>query len=357
MVLMTSWRSVLIPPTTAVLEALTRLDSSALQILMVVDQKDKLLGTLTDGDIRRGIIHGVSMDAPVERIMQRSPTTAGPGESRERLLSIMRPLKLRQLPILDGAGRVIGLCTLDDLLTEEPQRDNWVVLMAGGQGQRLRPLTESTPKPLLKVGEKPLLETILEKFLVQNFRKFFISVNYKAEMIREHFGDGSRWGVEIRYIEEDGPLGTAGPLGLLPEVPELPMVVMNGDLLTDINFGAMLDFHREQGALATMGVREYDVQVQFGVVETEHGRITAINEKPVHRFLINGGVYVLSPAALGYVPKGQALDMPQLFNGLAQNGKHTVVFPIFESWLDIGRIEDLQRARSMFAAPDADRAF
>lgn len=334
------------------MEAVTTLDSSALQIILVVDADNRLLGTLTDGDVRRGIIRGVPLDAPVSSIMQKSPTTAKSSDSRERMLSVMRGLKLKQLPILDGLGQVIGLCTVDDILTQGEPRENWVVLMAGGQGVRLRPLTEKTPKPLLKVGEKPLLETILQKFLIQGFRKFYISVNYKAEMIQEYFGDGSDWGAEIRYLEEEGPLGTAGPLSLLPQAPEHPVLVMNGDLLTDVNFGAMLNFHHEQGALATMGVREYEIQVQFGVVETEGARITSINEKPVHRFLINGGIYVLSPEAISHIPKGKPMDMPQVFNHLTANGDCTVVFPIVESWLDIGRIEDLQQARLLFSQKD-----
>jgi dTDP-glucose pyrophosphorylase len=346
---MQSWRSALIDPNKAILDAVSALDRNSLQILLVVGPGDRLLGTVTDGDIRRGIIRGVPMNASVTEIMNPRPSAAGPGDSRERMAAMMRVLKLKHLPIIDSEGTVIGLCTVDDLLVTRAPRDNWVVLMAGGQGVRLRPLTDSTPKPLLRVGTKPILETIIERFLTQDFRKFYISVNYKREMIREYFGDGSRWDAEIRYLDEDAPLGTAGPLGLLPEVPEHPFIVMNGDLLTDVSFGSMLDFHCDQKAVATMGVREYEFQVQFGVVETEAGQITAINEKPVHRFLINGGVYVLNPEVVTSLDGRTVLDMPHLFGSLIEAGKRTVVFPILESWLDIGRHEDLQHAHMLLS--------
>lgn len=346
---MKSWRSALISPAAAVLDAVRLLDLTALQIALVVDEEQHLLGTITDGDVRRGIIQGIPLEAPVSRIMNRAPIAALPSDDPEKLRAKLRGLKLKHLPIVDGVGTVVGLYTVEDLLADKAPHDNWVLLMAGGQGARLRPFTETTPKPLLTIGKKPLLETILEKFIMQDFRRFYISLNYKGEMIRAHFGDGSHWGVEIRYIEEPFPMGTAGPLGLLPDRPQQPLIVMNGDLLTDVNVGAMLSYHQTQGAVATMGVREYDFQVQFGVVEIDNGRIKAINEKPVHRFLINGGIYVLSPEAVAEVDGSAALDMPQLFNQLAGSGKHTVVFPILESWLDIGRPEDLQLARSLLS--------
>jgi NDP-sugar pyrophosphorylase family protein len=233
---------------------------------------------------------------------------------------------------------------MNDFLQPERRR-NTVVVMAGGLGTRLDPLTKDLPKPLLKVGSKPILETILSNFRGYGFAEFFLSVNYKAEMVKSYFGDGTRWGIRIRYLEESVPLGTAGSLSLLPERPTLPLVVMNGDLVTQVNFQHMLDFHREHAAVATMGVREYDMQVPFGVVRLEESRIVAIEEKPVHRFFVNAGIYVLEPDALDYVPRGEYFDMTTLFERLAKEGMPTSAFPIREYWLDVGRPDDLERAQ------------
>ena len=251
------------------------------------------------------------------------------------------------LPIVDGERRVQDLI-LDNLLAHEERVENWVVLMAGGLGSRLNPMTKTTPKPLLKVGEKPLLETIVEKFTHQGFRRFFISVNYKGEMVKRHFGDGSRWNADIRYLEEDERLGTAGALGLLPNAPTLPVIVMNGDVLTNVNFRSLLEFHEEQDARATMAVREYDFQVPFGVVDLEGARVLNIEEKPVHRFFVNAGIYVIESEVLESVPPNVHLDMPDLFRRLLGDGMKTAAFPIREYWLDIGHLDDLEQANREF---------
>jgi len=216
--------------------------------------------------------------------------------------------------------------------------------LAGGLGSRLQPLTEDKPKPLLSVGDKPILETILESFVEQNFRRFYISVNYKADAIKEHFADGGKWNAEIRYLEEEPRLGTAGALDLIPERPELPLLVMNGDLLTRVNFQDLLDYHRDQKAEATMCVREYDFQVPFGVVEIDDHNIRSIDEKPVHRFFVNAGIYVLEPGLIDLIPKGEYFDMTDLFARALEKGYETQAFPIHEYWLDVGRIDDLDRA-------------
>jgi NDP-sugar pyrophosphorylase family protein len=228
-------------------------------------------------------------------------------------------------------------------------RDNWVVLMAGGLGSRLRPLTDECPKPMLRVGNKPLLETIIETFIEQGFRRFFISVNYMADTIKEYFGDGSRWGAEIQYLEETSRLGTAGALSLLPEKPQAPLLVMNGDLLTKINFRQLLDFHREHHAQGTMCVREYEFQVPYGVVKMDHHRITGFEEKPIQRYFVNAGIYVLEPQALQHIPHGVFFDMPSLFQTLMADRQEAVVFPIREYWLDIGHMADYDRANGEFA--------
>jgi dTDP-glucose pyrophosphorylase len=333
-----------IAPTAPIADAIRIIDESRLLIALIVDGDQKLVGTVTDGDIRRGILKSIPLDAPVAEIMNAEPRVTPEGTDDDARLALMRAVEIDHLPVIDSEGRVTGLILLKDFTAAEHAPDNWVLLMAGGIGSRLRPMTESTPKPLLKVGPKPLLETIIESFTQYRFHRFYVSVNYKAELVKEHFGDGSRWNVEIRYIEEDERLGTAGALGLIPTVPKEPLIVMNADLLTRINFQSLLDFHREQKAQATMCVREYDFQVPFGVVKIQNHRLTAIEEKPVHTFFVNAGIYVLEPELLSLVPKNEHLDMTELFERVIEAGHETAVFPVREYWLDVGRIDDLERA-------------
>jgi len=307
-----------------------------------------LLGTVTDGDIRRGLLRGLGLEAPIDAIMKRDPLTAKPKTGREKLLATMADRMLRQIPLLDADGRVVGLALIDELIRPASGRRNPVVLMAGGIGSRLMPLTKSAPKPLLSVGDKPLLETILEGFVKQDFRRFFISVNYKAQMIKEHFGDGRKWDADIRYLEEDRPLGTAGALRLLPERPKEPMIVMNGDLLTRVNFHHLLDYHGQSASKATMCVREYDFEVPFGVVEIEDNRIRSLDEKPVHNFFVNAGIYVLDSEVVDLIPAGETCDMTALFESIIGEGLPAVAFPIREYWLDVGSVDQLKRANWEF---------
>ncbi len=345
---MKNWELTLIAPDAPILDAIRILDEDAARICLVTDADRKLLGTITDGDTRRGFLRKLALSEPVSKVMNATPCAAGPDQTSQEILETMTRLQFRQMPLLDAMGRVIGLQTMDELFSRQARRPNRVVLMAGGQGARLRPLTDNMPKPLIPVGEKPVLETILESFAEQNFQKFYLSVNYKAEMVEDYFGDGSRWGVEIRYLHEDKPLGTAGPLGQIEDTLEDPVIVMNGDLLTRVNFGHLLDFHREQDTLATMGVREYDVQVPFGVVQIERSRIARIDEKPLHKFFVNAGIYVIDPQALSLIPRGQPMDMPDLFQAMIAKGHKPAAFPIREYWLDIGRLDDLNQANVEF---------
>lgn len=275
--------------------------------------------------------------------MNPMPIVMPASTSREEVLERMRRDVLHHMPLLDTSGRVVGLVTLDELVGAV-ERPNTVVIMAGGLGSRLQPLTAEFPKSLLVVGGKPILETIITGFAEQGFKRIFLSINYKAEMIREHFGDGGRWGVAIEYLHESTRLGTAGALSLLPETPTTPLVVMNGDLLTRTNFDNLLQFHASQQAVATMAVREYDFQVPYGVVRVDGVRIEAIEEKPVQRFFVNAGIYALSPEALTYLPNGTFFDMPTLFERLIASGKSTAAYPLREHWLDIGRLEEFERA-------------
>lgn len=344
---MNDWKEIQVLPETPIREAIRVLDKSAKQILLVVDKSNRLLGTVTDGDIRRGILKGLAFDEPTDRIMNTQPTVARAGEPREQMLANMQRKQLHRIPIVNEQKQVVGIEFLEELI-QPHLKENWVVLMAGGLGSRLRPLTNDCPKPMLKVGNKPLLETILENFIEYGFRHFFISVNFMAEMVKDYFGDGSRWGVEIRYLEEDQKLGTAGALSLLPQKPKAPLLVMNGDVLTKVNFRQLLDFHATHDAMATMCVREYDFQVPYGVVRMDNHRITGIDEKPVQRFFVNAGIYVLSPEALSAIPQAGYFDMPTLFETLITNNEEAVVFPIREYWLDIGQLADYDRANGEF---------
>jgi dTDP-glucose pyrophosphorylase len=338
------WRQALISPESTIGDAIRAIDQSRIQIALVVDRQGVLLGTVTDGDVRRGLLRGLGTEKPVPLIMNARPTTVAEEEPPARVLELMKRTTHRCIPSVDKAGKIARVYHLADFLRTQA-RTNTVVIMAGGLGSRLNPLTRETPKPLIRVGPKPILENILDNFREYGFRDFFLSVNYKAEMVKAYFGDGSRWDIRIRYLEEATRLGTAGSLSLLESRPEQPLIVMNGDLITKVNFEQMLDFHAEHGAHATMGVREYDLQVPFGVVKLDGDRITAIDEKPLHRFFVNAGIYVLEPEALDLVPRNVEFDMTTLFHSLSKQGRRTSAFPIREYWLDVGRLDDLERAR------------
>ncbi|MDA8226232.1 MAG: nucleotidyltransferase family protein [Desulfitobacterium hafniense] len=344
---MNDFNKVLVSPATSILSAIKIIDESTIQIALVVDENGHLLGTITDGDIRRAILKGVSMDDPVRQIMNPKPTVASVYDSRVKILEIMKNKRLYQIPIVDEQGCVVELKILDQIL-KSPERENWAIIMAGGLGSRLRPLTEDCPKTLLKVGGKPLLETIIENFKEYGFQRFYFCVNYKADMVQNYFGDGSSFGVEIKYIHEENRMGTAGALGLLPEKPLQPIFVMNGDLLTKINFKQLLDYHLEHNAMATMCVREFNLQVPYGVVKIEKNHLVSIEEKPIQRFFISAGIYVLEPKALSYIPQNVFFDMPSLFKELMKGGKKATTFPVREYWMDIGRMGDYEKANGEY---------
>ncbi|MGE5490532.1 MAG: nucleotidyltransferase family protein [Actinomycetota bacterium] len=339
-----NWQASCILPGMSLRETIGNLDRSALQIALVTDGAGHLLGTVTDGDIRRAIIRGADLDNPISQVMNPKPFVLPQGTSGGHCLSFMRKHAIHQVPLVDEAGKLVGLVSLDALIGAV-ERPNPVVLMAGGLGTRLRPLTENCPKPMLMVGGKPILENILESFVEQGFRHFFLAVNYRAEMIQEHFQDGARWGVNIQYLHENQRLGTAGALSLLGQPPENPIIVMNGDLLTRASFTDMLEFHESHGAAATMAIREYDFQVPYGVVRVDGAKIVEIEEKPIQNFYVNAGIYVLSPLALQHIPKNAFFDMPQLFEKLRQQAARTCAFPLREYWIDIGRVEEFERAQ------------
>lgn len=341
---MDDWKALLTTPQTSILKTMAIIDQGAKQIAFVVDNENHLLGTVSDGDVRRGLLKGTKLDEPVELIMNTSPITAGTKDSPKQILNLMQKFKLNRIPIINENRQLIGLQALEELVTQTSEKSNWVVIMAGGLGTRLYPLTKDCPKPLLSVGGRPLLETVIRSYLDAGFRRFYLSVNYKAEMIKNYFNDGSKWGVEIQYIHENQRMGTAGALGLLPSIPSEPIIVTNGDILTKVDFNQLLKFHELHQADATMGVREYDFQVPYGVVQLNEEAVISIDEKPIQRFFVNGGIYVLDPSILQMIPKNTHLDMPILFRQLREKNKRIVAFPILEYWRDIGQEQDFHLA-------------
>ena len=328
-------------------EALGIIDSGAMQIALVVDDNDKLLGTLTDGDIRRGILMGLDLDSSIETIVFKEPAVAKISSTKEEILKIALSKKLHQIPIVDDNGIVLDLKEIEELV--EPKiKTNRVILMVGGLGTRLRPLTQDMPKPMLKVGNKPILQTIVEKFAEYGFVNITMCVNFNASIIRDYFGDGKEFGVNIDYVLEQKRMGTAGALSLLKERPSEPFFVMNGDLLTNVNFEHIFNYHMLNKATATMCVREYDYEVPYGVVKMNDNKIIEIAEKPVQKFFVSAGIYMLSPEILDLIPKNEFYDMPALFEKLIKLSKNVISFPIREYWLDIGRMEEYQRANEEY---------
>ncbi|BBD09312.1 nucleotidyltransferase family protein [Desulfovibrio ferrophilus] len=344
---MCDWKDTIISEDSTIKTAMQVIDSNNYLIALVVDSQNRLLGTVTDGDIRRGLLRNVDLDKSVMNIANTTPITASTSDNMDAIRRQMKENYVRQLPILDKDGKIVRLELLRKLLQVESISAP-VVIMAGGLGTRLRPLTNSCPKPLLPVGGKPVLEITLENLLQQHFKNFFFSVNYKAQMIERHFGDGSRWGADISYLRESKRLGTGGALSLLPPMDE-PIIVMNGDLLTQINFKHLLDFHRENNATATIGVCESAIQIPYGVVDVDNYELRSIREKPLEKFFVNAGIYVLSPEAVRMIPKDTYYDMTTLFETLLKQGRGATVFPIREFWLDIGQMDDYEKANGEYA--------
>jgi len=338
----------LLGPDASLLTAIERMDGVRRKLLVVIDDERHLLGTLTDGDIRRGLMRRLEMDTPVREVMNLDPVALKAGASETAAVRRLSERGVLLAPMLDAHDRVIGL--YPDAPGASTSRDTVVVIMAGGRGVRLAPLTQNCPKPMLKVAGRPLLETIIERLRDQGFWRFRLAVNYLAEMIEDHFGDGSALGVEIRYLREDHPRGTAGALALLDEPLDGPLLVMNGDLLTRMTFTDLIDFHRDLGAQASLCVREHSFQAPHGVAEVDGPQLLSLREKPTFRWLANAGVYCLDPAVLERVPVEGPYDMPELLAALAGEGATVGAYPIHEYWLDIGRPPDFESAQSDFDA-------
>lgn len=342
---MTDWKRVLLNVNDTIRDAMRAIDSAALRIAVVCDAHYNLLGTITDGDIRRGLLADCDMNDSVKRVMNRNPLTSKDTDTREQRLKLMDQHDLLAIPIIDEKNHVVGLETLHQAM-QPKKRDNPVFIMAGGFGTRLRPLTDHCPKPMLRVGEKPMLEHLVDQFIAFGFHDFYISTHYMPEQIREHFGDGEKWDVSIQYVHEDEPLGTGGALGLLPKnLPNLPLIMMNGDVLTKVDFTKLLERHEQKNFDATMCVRELEHQISFGVVESEDSLITAMVEKPVYRYRINTGIYVLSPECVAEVKADTRVDLPTLLEQRMQQQKRVGIYTSYDYWLDIGRMADYQKAQ------------
>ncbi|TGL99206.1 nucleotidyltransferase family protein [Leptospira jelokensis] len=338
-----AWKSGLLPLKSSIQEVIKNLDETTLQIALIIDPDGKLIGTITDGDIRRGLLRGLDLNSPVETIVYKDSLVVTPEMSRDMVLQLMQTNRIHQLPIVDEKRHVVGLYLLDEILSPS-SRENSFIIMAGGRGTRLMPHTENCPKPLLPVAGKPILEHIIERAKADGFSNFIIAIHYLGHMIEDFFGDGSKFGVNISYIKEEEALGTAGALSLIKEIPKVPFIVTNGDVLTDIHYGDFLDFHERHGATATMSVRLHEWQHPFGVVRTKGVDIVGFDEKPVYRSHVNAGIYALNPDTLEKLLPKKHCDMPTLFTRLNSAGFRTIVYPMHEPWIDVGRPDDLEKA-------------
>lgn len=340
-----SFKEIILHPNTSLREAMRVLDKGSLRIVLVCDAAFKLLGTVTDGDIRRGLLNDADMQDSVIKVMNEHPSCVADTASSQEILKLMQARDLLAVPIVNDQGYVVGVETLAQAL-QVKKHDNPVFIMAGGFGTRLQPLTDHCPKPMLRVGDKPMLEHLVNQFINHGFHDFYISTHYLPDVIQNYFGDGSQWGVSIQYVHEENPLGTGGALGLLPKsLSDLPLIMMNGDVLTKLNYTQLLQHHETCGFDATMCVREDEHRVPFGVIETEEQLIVNMVEKPTYRYKINTGIYVLNSQMVASVKVDQRIDMPTLLEQHRQQGKRIGTYTSYDYWLDIGQMKDYQKAQ------------
>jgi dTDP-glucose pyrophosphorylase len=347
------WREALLPLTATIEQVVRNLDRVAIKIVLIVNEKGELAGTVSDGDIRRGLLKGLTLVSSIVDVVHRNPLVVPPEVDRELVKQLMVANKIQQIPVVNEQRQVVGLHLWDEI-SSATALPNLMVVMAGGMGTRLRPHTEKCPKPLLPIAGKPMLEHIIERAKLEGIHNFVFAIHYLGHMIEEHFGDGTALGVKIDYLREQAPLGTAGALSLLLPRPNTTFVVTNGDVITDIHYSELIDFHNRHGAVATMAVRVHEWQHPFGVVHTQGVEIVGFEEKPVARTRINAGVYALDPEALDVLKEDEQCDMPTLFERLQSGGRRTVAFPMHEPWLDVGRPDDLQSVRRDLAKNKAE---
>lgn len=341
------YQHLLVKSTQTVNCALEIIEEAKLKIALVVDDDYRLVGTITDGDIRRALLRNANLATPVTEAMNVNPITAEFGAPRSVLIDIMEKNNVSSIPLLED-GILVGLDEIETL-TDPALIPNPVFLMAGGFGTRLRPLTDNCPKPLLRIDGVPILEIMLRRFIKAGFFNFYISTHYLPEMIKNHFGDGSDWNINISYVHEESPLGTGGAIGLLPyDLPDLPLIMMNGDIVTNLDFRKLLACHNSQSAAATMCVRDYEMQVPYGVVESCDGKVTGMVEKPIHSFFINAGIYVVNQSVRRSLEKDTIIDMPTILARYIDKESDLRIFPVDDYWIDIGRKEDYERGKIEF---------
>jgi dTDP-glucose pyrophosphorylase len=338
---------ILVSPASSIKETLEIIDKGVKQIALVVDDNNKLLGTVTDGDIRRAILDGKDLESSVDIVMNKNYTALSIDSDKEKIKNTFKNKEINQIPLVDKNNIVQDIVLINDILKSK-NKNNYVVLMAGGLGTRLRPLTEDIPKPLLPVGDKPILETIIEQFISFGFNNFIITVNYKADKIRDYFGNGEKYNANITYIEEEKRLGTAGALSLIDKKIDEPFFLMNADLLTKLNFDSMLRYHLNKDNTLTIASREYKYEVPYGVLEVENEKVTSLEEKPDHKFFVSAGAYILNPELLTRIPKNEYYDITELIDFLLSENGDVGTFPIHEYWLDIGQHEDYKQAKDEY---------
>jgi dTDP-glucose pyrophosphorylase len=343
-----AWRKTILSCGATIEDAIRSLNESFMKIALVVNDRGQFEGTISDGDIRRGLLKGLVLSSPITSITHRNAIVVPPTFGRDMVSQLMRTNSVQQIPVVDEGLQLVGLHLWRDLTTPS-ERKNPMIIMAGGKGVRLMPHTQNCPKPMVLVSGKPIAQHIIERGQQEGFSHFILTTNYLRHVIEDYFGDGSRFGVKIDYVREETPLGTVGALTLLDPRPEAPFVVTNGDVITDIRYAEMLDFHTRHNAIATMAVRVHEWQHPFGVVQTEGIDIVGFEEKPVARTHINAGVYVISPGALDLLIRAEHCDMPLLFERAQAKSMRTVAYPMHEPWLDVGKPEDLKLARAQEA--------
>ena len=340
-----TWEETLINADSTIRDAIQNLNKVGLRIAIVVKESRKFVGTVSDGDIRRGMLKGFSLDASIQSILRSEALVVPEGLPRDTIIRLMLINKIHQIPIVNDENRIVGLHLWDEVnLT--PHRLNLFVIMAGGKGTRLMPYTKECPKPLVKVGGRPIIDHIIDRAKHFGYENFIVSVHHFGEMIQNYLGDGSKFSINLDYLQESCPLGTAGALSLLSKKPDLPIIITNGDVISDIDYGEILDFHIRNEAFATMAVKLHQWQSPFGVVKMRGVEISGFEEKPIINSHINAGVYVLSPLALDYLKAGSTCDMPELFERLRLDSMKVIAYPMHEPWLDVGRPSDLEKANA-----------
>lgn len=339
------WRKSILNLSSNINDVVKSLEKTSIQAVIIVDNDKRVIGIITDGDLRRAFLTGCTLEDSIESHINYNPIKVRHNEPQKDIFEKFNKNQIKQIPIIGNNDELIGMYLFEEYLDSQ-NKENPIVIMAGGFGKRLKPLTNDCPKPMLKVLGKPIMQHIIENSVAQGFYKFYITTFYLADVIKKYFGDGSRFGATITYLDEKKPLGTAGSLRFVTDTNDLPIIVTNADIITEASFSNILDFHNINNSFATMAVRQYVWQNPFGVVSISGQNIIGFKEKPVTKEYVNAGFYVLDPKSLAYIPKNKFYDMPSLFELLRSRNKKTIAFPIYEDWIDVGRPNDLKNANT-----------